>query len=153
MDKIDLKILKCLQNNAKSSAQQISEQVGLSVAPVWRRIKNLEQQKIITGYHAAVDRNQVGLQSCMFAQISLDRHSANRVENFIQAVMDAPEIVACYAVTGDADFLLKIVVPGPEQYDQFLHRFFFNLPAVRQTRTIVVLKEIKNQPQLPIKSL
>src|SRR5690625_7332915 len=86
----------------------------------------------------------------MFAQISLDRHSSNRVENFIQAVMDAPEIVACYAVTGDADFLLKIVVPDPEQYDRFLHRFFFNLPAVRQTRTIVVLRVIKIHPQLPL---
>lgn len=150
MDKIDLKILKSLQKNAKASVQQVSDQVGLSVAPVWRRIKNLEEKKIITGYHAAVDRTLVGLQSCMFAQISLDRHSSNRVENFIQAVMDAPEIVACYAVTGDADFLLKIVVPNPEQYDRFLHRFFFNLPAVRQTRTIVVLREIKNQLQLPL---
>src|SRR5690625_5342773 len=127
MDKIDLKILGSLHNNGKASVQQVSEQVGLSVAPVWRRIKKLEEKKTITGYHAAVDRNLVGLQSCMFAQISLDRHSSNRVENFIQAVMDAPEIVACYAVTGDADFLLKIVVPDPEQYDRFLHRFFFNL--------------------------
>src|SRR5690625_3752342 len=110
MDKIDLKILGSLQNNAKASVQQVSEQVGLSVAPVWRRIKNLEEKKIITGYHAAVDRNLVGLQSCMFAQISLDRHSSNRVENFIQAVMDAHEIVACYADTVDADFLLYIVV-------------------------------------------
>src|SRR5690625_3162576 len=127
MDKIDLKILGSLQNNAKASVQQVSEQVGLSVAPVWRRIKNLEEKKIITGYHAAVDRNLVGLQSCMFAQISLDRHSSNRVENFIQAVMDAPEIVACYAATGDADSLLKIVVPERTQDDRILQRLYVNL--------------------------
>src|SRR5690625_2645761 len=138
MDKIDLKILGSLQNNAKASVQQVSEQVCIHVAPVWRRIKNLEEKKIITDYHAAVDRNLVGLQSCMFAQISIDRHSSNRVENFIQAVMDAPEIVDCYAVTGDADFLLIIVVPYTEKYDRFLHRFFFNLPAVRPTRTIAI---------------
>lgn len=150
MDTINLKILEYLQKDGRASAQQVSDQVGLSVAPVWRRIKALEEQKVITGYHAAVDRNKVGLQSCMFTQISLDRHSATMVDNFIQAVRDTPEILACYAVTGDADFLLKIVVASPESYDGFMHRFFFNLPGVRQTRTIVVLKEIKNQMQLPL---
>lgn len=150
MDTINLKILQCLQKDGRASAQQVADQVGLSTAPVWRRIKALEEQKVITGYHAAVDRNKVGLQSCMFTQISLDRHSATMVDTFIQAVKDTPEILACYAVTGDADFLLKIVVPSPESYDDFMHRFFFNLPGVRQTRTIVVLKEIKNQMQLPL---
>lgn len=151
MDAINLKILECLQKEGRASVQQVSDQVGLSVAPVWRRIKALEEKKVITGYHAAVDRNKVGLQSCMFTQISLDRHSATMVDNFIQAVQDAPEVLACYAVTGDADFLLKIVVPSPESYDDFMHRFFFNLPGVRQTRTIVALKEIKNQMQLPLR--
>lgn len=150
MDTINLKILQCLQKEGRASAQQVADQVGLSTAPVWRRIKALEEQKVITGYHAAVDRNKVGLQSCMFTQISLDRHSATMVDTFIQAVKDTPEILACYAVTGDADFLLKIVVPSPESYDDFMHRFFFNLPGVRQTRTIVALKEIKNQMQLPL---
>ena len=150
MDTINLKILQCLQKDGRASAQQVAEQVGLSTAPVWRRIKALEEQKVITGYHAAVDRNKVGLQSCIFTQISLDRHSATMVDTFIQAVKDTPEILACYAVTGDADFLLKIVVPSPESYDDFMHRFFFNLPGVRQTRTIVALKEIKNQMQLPL---
>ncbi|HHU95296.1 MAG TPA: Lrp/AsnC family transcriptional regulator [Alcaligenaceae bacterium] len=151
MDAINLKILECLQKEGRASVQQVSDQVGLSVAPVWRRIKALEEKKVITGYHAAVDRNKVGLQSCMFTQISLDRHSATMVDNFIQAVQDAPEVLACYAVTGDADFLLKIVVSSPESYDDFMHRFFFNLPGVRQTRTIVALKEIKNQMQLPLR--
>src|SRR5690554_6421677 len=151
MDAINLKILECLQKEGRASVQQVSDQVGLSVAPVWRRIKALEEKKVITGYHAAVDRNKVGLQSCMCTQISLDRHSATMVDNFIQAVQDAPEILACYAVTGDADFLLKIVVSSPESYDDFMHRFFFNLPGVRQTRTIVALKEIKNQMQLPLR--
>ena len=150
MDTINLKILQCLQKDGRASAQQVADQVGLSTAPVWRRIKALEEQKVITGYHAAVDRNKVGLQSCMFTQISLDRHSATMVDTFIQAVKDTPEILACYEVTGDADFLLKIVVPSPESYDDFMHRFFFNLPGVRQTRTIVALKEIKNQMQLPL---
>src|SRR5690625_753019 len=139
MDKIDLKILGSLQNNAKASVQQVSEQVGLSVAPVWRRIKNLEEKKIITGYHAAVDKNLVRLQSCMLAQIRLDRHPSNRVENFIQAVMDAPEIVACYAVTGDADFLLKIIVPDPELYYSLLHCFFFFILTDRHTIHVLSL--------------
>lgn len=75
MDKMDLKILKGLQRDGRASAQQLTEQVGLSAAPIWRRVKLLESQGIIQGYHAKVDRNKVSLQGCMFAQISLDRHS------------------------------------------------------------------------------
>ncbi|NYT44012.1 Lrp/AsnC family transcriptional regulator [Pollutimonas thiosulfatoxidans] len=150
MDKIDLKILEQLQVDGRASAQQLSEHVGLSAAPVWRRVKALESAKVIQGYYASVDRNKVGLQGCMFTQISLERHSADIVQNFERSVRDAPEILECYAVTGDADFLLKILVASPEAYDSFLHRFLFNLPGVRQTRTIVALREIKHEIKLPL---
>lgn len=150
MDKINLTILRSLQRDGRASAQQLTEYVGLSAAPIWRRIKTLESDGVIQGYYAKVDRNKVGLQGCMFAQISLERHSGEIVDNFIQAVRDAPEIMECYAVTGDADFLLKIMVASPEAYDSFLHRFLFNLPGVRQTRTIVALREIKNEVRLPL---
>src|SRR5690606_20388680 len=129
MDKTDIKILKQLQSEGRASAQQLSEHVGLSAAPVWRRVKALEKDQVIQGYYAAVDRRLVGLEGCMFAQISLERHSAEIVENFERSVRDAPEIMECYAVTGDADFLLKILVPSAEAYDRFLHRFLFNLPG------------------------
>jgi len=150
MDKIDIKILQHLQKDGRASAQQVSEQVGLSAAPVWRRVKALEADGAIQGYFAKVDRSKVGLQACMFAQVSLERHSAQIVENFERSVRDAPEILECYAVTGDSDFLLKIVVASPEAYDAFLHRFLFNLPGVRQTRTIVALREIKHDTKLPL---
>jgi len=151
MDKIDLRILNVLQADARISAQQAAEKVGLSAAPVWRRIKALESARVIQGYHARVDRHKVGLGACMFTQISLERHSAEVVENFERAVCDTPEILECHVVTGDSDFLLKILVESPEAYDAFLHRFLFNLPGVRQTRTIVALREIKNEARLPIK--
>src|SRR5690606_26158675 len=110
MDKIDLRILKVLQADARASAQQVADQVGLSNAPVWRRIKALEGRRVIKGYHAQVDRHKVGLGACMFTQISMERHSSEVVENFERAVRNAPEILECHAVTGDADFLLKILV-------------------------------------------
>jgi DNA-binding Lrp family transcriptional regulator len=150
MDKIDIKILQALQKEGRSSAQQLADQVGLTAAPVWRRLKALEAGDVIQGYYAKVDRNKVGLQGCMFTQISLERHSADIVENFERSVRDAPEVLECYAVTGDADFLLKIVVESPEAYDRFLHRFLFNLPGIRQTRTIVALREIKHDVKLPL---
>src|SRR5699024_3036833 len=150
MDTINRRILKRLQQDGRASAQQLTEHVGWSAAPIWRRIRALEADGVIQGYYARVDRTKVGLQGCMFAQISLDRHSGEIVDNFIQAVRDAPEILECHAVTGDADFLLKIVVGSPEAYDAFLHRFLFNLPGVRQTRTIVGLREIKNDVRLPL---
>jgi DNA-binding Lrp family transcriptional regulator len=150
MDKTDLGILRALQEDGRASAQQLSERVGLSAAPVWRRVKALEAAGVIEGYGARVDRTKVGLHGCMFAQISLERHSASVVENFERSVRDAPEILECYAVTGDADFLLKILVESPEDYDRFLHRFLFNLPGIRQTRTIVALRELKHETKLPL---
>ena len=150
MDKIDLKILQNLQNDGRASAQQLSEKVGLSTAPVWRRVKALEADGTIEGYYAKVNRNKVGLHGCMFTQISLERHSTEVVDNFVRLVRDTPEILECYAVTGDADFLLKVLVESPEAYDDFLHRFLFNLPGVRQSRTIVALREIKHDVKLPL---
>ncbi len=153
MDKIDVSILQCLQEDGRASAQQLSEQVGLSAAPVWRRVKALEAAGVITGYGARLDRDKVGLSGCMFVQIGLERHSADVVENFERSVRDAPEILECYAVTGDADFLLKILVESPQSYDRFLHRFLFNLPGIRQTRTIVALREIKHDSKLPLRQV
>lgn len=150
MDKTDISILRALQEDGRASAQQLSDKVGLSAAPVWRRVKALEAGGVIRGYSAQVDRSKVGLSGCMFVQISLERHSAATVENFERSVRDAPEILECYAVTGDSDFLLKILVESPEAYDQFLHRFLFNLPGIRQTRTIVALREIKHEVRLPL---
>lgn len=150
MDKTDIGILRALQEDGRASAQQLSERVGLSTAPVWRRVRALEAAGVIQGYSAQVDRSKVGLHGCMFAQVSLERHSASTVEHFERAVRDAPEILECYAVTGDSDFLLKILVESPEAYDRFLHRFLFNLPGIRQTRTIVALREIKHDVRLPL---
>ncbi|ARP96605.1 Lrp/AsnC family transcriptional regulator [Bordetella genomosp. 13] len=150
MDKTDMGILRALQEDGRASAQQLSDKVGLSAAPVWRRVKALEAGGVIRGYSAQIDRHKVGLSGCMFVQISLERHSASTVENFERSVRDAPEILECYAVTGDSDFLLKILVESPEAYDQFLHRFLFNLPGIRQTRTIVALREIKHEVRLPL---
>ncbi|AKQ57379.1 Lrp/AsnC family transcriptional regulator [Bordetella hinzii] len=150
MDKTDIAILRALQEDGRASAQQLSEQVGLSPAPVWRRVKALESAGVIQGYSAQVDRSKVGLGGCMFAQISLERHSAETVANFERSVRDAPEILECYSVTGDSDFLLKILVESPEEYDRFLHRFLFNLPGIRQTRSIVALREIKHDLRLPL---
>src|SRR5690606_282161 len=150
MDKTDIAILRALQEDGRASAQKLSEQGGLSTAPVWRRVKALEAAGVIAGYSAQVDRTKVGLQGCMFAQISLERHSASTVEHFERSVRNAPEILECYAVTGDSDFLLKILVESPEAYDRFLHRFLFNLPGIRQTRTIVAMREIKHEFRLPL---
>ncbi|AUL48508.1 AsnC family transcriptional regulator [Bordetella trematum] len=150
MDKTDIGILRALQQDGRASAQQLSELVGLSAAPVWRRVKALEGAGVIQGYSAQVDRSKVGLAGCMFAQISLERHSADTVENFERSVRDAPEILECYSVTGDSDYLLKILVESPAEYDRFLHRFLFNLPGIRQTRSIVALREIKHEVRLPL---
>ena len=149
LDTTDLRILAELQADGSLSNVELARRVHLSPSPCLARVKALEASGVIQGYSAQVDRSKVGL-GCMFAQISLERHSANTVENFERSVRDAPEILECYAVTGDSDFLLKILVESPEAYDRFLHRFLFNMPGIRQTRTIVALREIKHELKLPL---
>src|SRR3546814_16039736 len=107
MDKTDFGFVQAVQGDGRASGKKVFDQGGVSAAPVWRRVKALEAAGVIMGYSAQVDRAKVGLQGCMFAQICLERHSASTVENFERSVRDAPEILECYAVTGDSDFLLK----------------------------------------------
>lgn len=132
------------------TVQAIAEEVGLSSAPCWRRVKELEDTGIIRKYVALVDRTKVGLDTCMFTQISLERHSEVAVEEFERAVRATPEILECWVTTGDSDYMLKVFVPNAVAFDLFLHRFLFKVPGVRQTKTSVALREVKCETRLDL---
>ncbi|SDV48588.1 Lrp/AsnC family transcriptional regulator [Chitinasiproducens palmae] len=150
LDSFSKKILRLLQRDARQSVQEISDSVGLSSTPCWRRIKEMEQSGVIQRYTALLDREKLGLHICALAHIHLTRHHEGGVESFEREIAACPEVTECYSTTGEADYILKIVAADIKAYDAFLHARLFNLPAVAQVRTSVVLREVKFDTQLPL---
>jgi len=144
------RILDLLQADGRMTVQALADEVGLSSAPCWRRLRELEDSGIIRRFVALVDRNKVGLHGCMFTQISLERHSETVVAAFERAVQATPEILECWVTTGDGDYILKIVVPDALAFVRFLHRFMLKLEGIRQIKTSVALREVKNDTRLDL---
>lgn len=152
LDRHDVLLLQELQRDARQTVQQLAEAVGLSSTPCWRRIKELESSGVIRGYTALVDRAKVNLQLCVLAEINLGRHEEGEVQRFEQAVARSPQIVACWSTTGQADYVIKVLVPDIQAYEQFLHATAFRLPGVTHVRSSVVMKEVKAETRLPIEA-
>lgn len=144
------KILEALQADARLTVQQISERVGLSATPCWKRIKDMESKGIITGYTVQLDRRKLGLNLLVMAEVNLAHHTDKAVADFESAVAATPHIVRCFSTTGQADYVLIIMVSDVEQYEQFLVRTLFKLPAVAHVRSSIVLREVKPNSPLPL---
>ena len=143
-------ILQALQADGRQSTQQLAEQVGLSATPVWRRVKELEESGVIRRHVALADREKLGLAVCVLANVSLERHSEGAVEQFERLVAASPEIIECHAITGEADYVIKVVAPDMKAYDQFLQATIFMVPGVASVRSNVVLREVKYETALPV---
>lgn len=150
LDRASRKILAALQLDGRLSIAELSEQVGLSSTPCWRRQKELEDAGVIRRYVALVDREQVGLSVCLFAHVTLARHEEDIVERFENAIKQRPEVLECYELTGSADYLLKIVVPEMRWYHEFLHNVLLRMPGVATFNTSVALREVKYDVALPL---
>ena len=150
LDHHSLAILRELQRDARQTVQQIAERVGLSTTPCWRRIKDMEAAGVITGYSALVDRARVGLGLLVVAEVNLGQHSPDTVQAFERAVQASPPIVRCLSTTGQADYILSVLVPDIAAYEQFLHAELFRLPGVTHVRSSIVLKEVKAEVRLPV---
>jgi DNA-binding Lrp family transcriptional regulator len=150
LDRVSRSILEALQDDARQSTQALADRLGLSATPVWRRIKEMEERGLIRRHVALVDREKLGLSICVLANVSLVRHSEGAVEQFEALVRASREIIECHGITGEADYLIKIVVPDMKAYDQFLQSKVFRLPGVASVRSNVVLREVKYETALPI---
>jgi Lrp/AsnC family leucine-responsive transcriptional regulator len=149
LDRHDVILLTELQRDARQTVQQLAAAAGLSGTPCWKRVKEMEAAGIIRGYTALVDREKVGLQLCVLAEVNLTRHNEDDVLRFERAVAESPQIVSCYATTGQADYVIKVLVPDIKSYEAFLHETAFKLPGVTHVRSSVVLKEVKAETRLP----
>ncbi len=150
LDRYSVKILHELQRDSRQTVQQLSDAVGLSSTPCWKRIKDMEAAGVIRGYTALVDRELVGLKLAVIVEANLDHHSEELVQQFEQAVAASPQIVRCLSTTGQADYILTVLVADIKDYEKFLHATIFKLPGVTHVRSSVVLKEIKSEGALPV---
>ena len=140
MDTIDYKILQCLLSNAREKASAISEEIQLSVSAVTERIKKLENSGIIEKYTVVLDQKRLGYSVIALMEVSLEHPSF--FDSFAELVKETPNIVSCYYMTGDFDFMLKVVTDTPDSLEE-IHRKVKSFPGVSNTKTHFVLKPLK----------
>ena len=143
LDAADRRILQALQSDGRLTNVQLAEQVGMSASPCWRRVRQLEAAGIIKGYRAEVDRRKVGLGVLALVSVEIDSHTDNEAKRFEAEVARLPEVVACYSVSGQADFLLQVVAADLDSYADFAMTVIRRLPGIKAMHTSFVLKEIK----------
>jgi DNA-binding Lrp family transcriptional regulator len=150
IDEIDRKILSHLQERARTSNADLADLVGLSPAPCLRRVRALEERGIIRRYAALLDPASLDLGVTVFVQISLDLQVEDRLEIFEKAVMRRPEVLECYLMTGDSDYLLRIVVPDVAAYERFLKDVLTRIEGVAGIKSSFALKQVKYSTVLPL---
>ena len=151
LDSRDRRILAELQRDGRLTTQELADRVGMSGSAVWRRVKALEEAGVIDRYAVIVDAKKAGFGLACMVHLSLARHEQAHVENFVREVQRHPEVLECFATSGEADFHLRVVVEDIDDYNRFLDEFIFRLPGVSQVRSNIVLKEIKADTALPLK--
>jgi len=149
LDHIDLKILKLLQENSKITNLELSKKIGLSPAPTLERVKKLEQSKVIHSYHAKVDASKMGLNVSTFVLVSLAWQKPNALDNFIAKIHDIDEVTECYIITGDADFLLRIICSDIASYEELLFKKLSQIEEVERLKTLMTLSKAKKSKVLP----
>ena len=151
IDKTDESILKILQNDSRTTNQQLSEKIGMSASPCWRRVKRLEDEKVFRGYGVLLDRRKLGLGVMVFIRVSIDRHSEAEALKFEEEVMQLDDVVACYSIGGDADFLLQVVSYDLDTYAEFSMSIIRRLPGIKEMQSMFTLKEIKSFQGFPVR--
>jgi Lrp/AsnC family transcriptional regulator, leucine-responsive regulatory protein len=150
LDAIDRRILRSLQENARLSSAELAQKVGLSISPVWRRVRALEEGGVITGYQALVDPAAVGLPVNVFVHVSLEKQVEAALESFEAAVRRRPEVMECYLMTGDADYLLRVVVPDLTEYERFLMDHLTRIRGIASIKSSFALRPVKRGTELPL---
>ena len=148
----DRAILRELQQDSRLTMQELAAKVGMSSSACWRRIRTLEADGIIDRFAVIVNPRKAGFTLSSMTLVSLARHEQKIVDNFVKAVQQHPEILECFATSGEADYHLRVVVEDMEAYNRFLDDFILKLPGVLQVRSNIILKEIKLDTALPFGS-
>ena len=144
LDEIDKKILSILQAEGRLPIVDLADRVGLSATPCQRRVKRLEEEGVITRYAALISPAAMGYGLQALVEVTLDDHSEKTVEAFEAAIRARPEVVACYAVTGDMDFLLHIFAPDLANFSDFALKALLRMPGVKGSRSSFIMQAVKS---------
>ncbi|WP_206335903.1 Lrp/AsnC family transcriptional regulator [Rhizorhabdus phycosphaerae] len=152
LDSYERKILALLQQDCSLSAAEIAEKVGLSTTPCWRRIQRLRESGVIARQVALVDRRKIGLNAQIFAQVKLNAHGRQHLDEFTAAIREFPEVLEAFVLMGPVDFLLRIVAADIDAYERFFFDKLSRLQGVQEINSIAALSEIKSTTALPLPS-
>jgi len=146
IDETDLKILDRLQQNAKVTVKELSEQLNLSTTPIFERIKKLEKSGVVDGYQAVINFEKLGHKLHAFAHISFKDHSKALIAEFETKILELPEVQECHYVTGGCDFIIKILVKDIEKYQEFVTQKLFDIPNIARIESYLSLA-VKSKPR------
>ncbi len=151
MDAIDKKLISLLQKNGKLTMKELSAELGLSITPIYERLRRLERDMTITGYHAHVDEKKVGLGLEVFCSVTLESHKSEFLLAFEEGIQKFDEVLECYHLAGTFDFLLKVLVRDMNDYADFVNTKLAKLENIGLVQSMMVLKKIKQTRVLPIR--
>lgn len=143
LDSHDAAILRCLQSDGRITINELAERVGLSPSPVARRLRILEDAGIITGYAALIDESALGYEFSVFVSVKLDRQVDDALAQFESAVCSFPEVVDCWLMTGNRDYLLRVATRGLADFERFLTGTFTKIPGVASIESSIPLRRVK----------
>jgi Lrp/AsnC family transcriptional regulator len=152
MDAIDIKLLKLLQNNAELTVQELSSEVHLSTTPCWKRINQLKDNGYISKTVAIVDRKKVNSNVTAMVAVRVTDHNIERIQHFSKVIKKIPEVIECYRMSGETDYLLKVVVSDMESYDIFYKNLIENVRSLKVTSNFAI-EEIKSTTEIPLNNL
>ncbi len=150
LDSTDLKILRQLQGDASLTNVELAQAVSLSPSPTLARVKRLEGEGVISRYVALVDPHALGLKVNVFVRVSLEKQEAAALEKFEQAVSHFDEVMEVYLMTGDEDYLLRIVVPDIQALERFILENLTRIPGIKNIKSSFALKQVKYKTALPL---
>lgn len=150
LDAIDCRILETLQSDARISNVELSDTVGLSPSPCLRRVRHLEEQGTIRSYVTLLDPAEVGLPVSVFVQVSLEKQVDDALDRFERDIVARPEVMECYLMTGDSDYLLRVVAPDLDAFQRFMLDHLTKIPGVSSIKSSFALKQVCYRTALPL---
>jgi Lrp/AsnC family transcriptional regulator, cysteine-sensing transcriptional activator len=150
LDRGDARILDLLQQHGDLSAAEIAERLGMTASTCWRRVSRLQELGVIRKRVALLDREKVGLNVLVFSHVKLAGHGRDALLKFEQAVRQHPQILECYTLMGETDFLLRIVCPDIKAYEAFFLDHLSRFPGVQSVHSSIALSVIKETTALPV---
>lgn len=150
IDQIDRRILHWLQVEPGINATAVGERIGLSQSACWRRIQRMRDDGIIQDQPVRIDREKVGLDTMVFAHVKLTSHGRSNLAAFADAVAEYPEVLDCYVLLGNVDFLLRIVTADIKAYERFFFDKLSQLPGIQEINSSIVMSDVKHTTVLPI---